>query len=473
MAPPGTSSVRPVVMAILLICTACSISNRIYGATHVYEDVRALHVAFSLLIHYTQFLDAKKSPLALLAQTCSQIGNESAAAKATLTPSEKLLKQREKSSPSSSSAGSSPAAPKSSFKPYEMCLKDSDRSSDRKLSPPKNSIHENGHSNSSSSSSSSINVINGSSSCGTNLKATSPRCSPTVRRTPDVPSSRPQSNPTTSSSPTTTKGAASSVSTEHSGSFKSHSLPATVASTTSAPHTFIPSYPSMPLDVMASSLLSSHSLKSAINPYLHYSRLKSAGVGPPGDGMVPMCRDPYCPSCLSSHLLATSGQNGKSCPPGCTQCDISKSPAFLAGGAHHASSGALAAAAYAQAQMMSLTAASQLPPGWGDMVCCGKRFLSYEEFLQHLRSHTSDSLAAAAVANLSPAAAHSLLSRTYPTPPLSPLSTARYHPYSKPPFMPPPASALFSLPSNPALHPAAAFPPYLFYNSKLGSTSHH
>lgn len=357
-----------------------------------------------------------------------------------------------------------------------MCLKDSEKSSDRKLSPPKISIHENGYSNgslSSSSSSSSVNVISG--SISGNLKVSSPSCSPTVRRTPvtDVPSSRPHSNPTTSSSPITK--APSALSTEHSGSSKSLSLPAP-HTTASVPHAFIPSYPSMPLDVMASSLLSSHSLKSAINPYLHYSRLKSAGVGPPGDSMMPVCRDPYCPSCLSSHLLA-AGQNGKSCPPGCTQCDISKSPAFLTGG-HHPSSSALAAAAYAQAQMMSLTAASQLPPGWGDMVCCGKRFLTYEEFLQHLRSHTSESLvagaaAAAAVANMSPAAAHSLLGRTYPTPPLSPLSTARYHPYSKPTFMPPPASALFSLPSNPALHPAAAFPPYLFYNSKLGSTSHH
>lgn len=368
-------------------------------------------------------LDSKKSPLALLAQTCSQIGSDSPNTKSVLNSSDKLSKnQREKSSPSSSSNGSSPVTTKSSFKPYESCLKDpSESKSTDKKSPPKQSYNQD------------------------TKNVSSPSSSPGTRRTPvsDVSSNpRPQSNPTTSS-PSTTK------TNDPISSLKSLSLP------TSSAHNFIPNYPSLPLDVMASSLLS-HPLKSGINPYLNYGRLKSAA----GDGMIPICRDPYCTSCqLSSHLLATSAQNGKPCPPGCTQCDI-KSPNFLSG-----SHGNTLAAAYAQAQLAALAAASQMPYicSWvgGDAAYCGKRFLTSDELLQHLRTHTSSE----SLLNVS---AHSLLNRTYPTPPLSPLSTSRYHPYSKPPFLPP---SLFPMQANPALHPG--FPPYLFYNSKLGSASHH
>lgn len=361
-----------------------------------------------------------------MAQTCSQIGSDSTGSKSLLSPSEKLLKPREKSSPSSSSNGSSPVTNKSSFKPYESCLKDSDRNSERKSSPNKT-----------------ISIIQDS----VQTKVSSPSTSPITRRTPVLDTAtqpHPQSNPATSS-PVTIK------SMDPISSLKSLSLPPV-----SSAHSFVPNYPSLPLDVMASSLLSSHSLKGNMNPYLNYGRLKSSGI----EGVVPVCRDPYCTSCqLSSHLLAASAQNGKPCPPGCTQCDIGKSPGFLPG--NH---GTTLAAAYAQAQLAALAAASQMPYicSWvgADAAYCGKRFLTSDELLQHLRTHTSDSLI-----NISP---HSLLNRTYPTPPLSPLSTARYHPYSKPPFLPP---SLFPLQANPALHPA--FTPYLFYNSKLGSTPHH
>lgn len=371
-------------------------------------------------------LDAKKSPLALLAQTCSQIGTDSSSAKTLHTPPEKQSKPREKSSPISLSNGSSPVTTKSSFKPYESCLKDSsEKISERKSSPGKITSPESGQSR----------------------NTASPRSSPITRRTPISDNQQPSRSP---SNPTTSSPLTAKTTTDPISSLKSLSLPASSAH-------YIPNYPSLPLDVMASSLLSSHSLKAGVHPYLNYSRMKSTST----EGMVPVCRDPYCTSCqLSSHLLAASAQNGKPCPPGCTQCDIGKSSNFLSTG-----HGTTLAAAYAQAQLAALAAASQMPYmcSWvgTDAAYCGKRFLTSEELLQHLRTHTSDSL-------INVSAAHSLLNRTYPTPPLSPLSTARYHPYSKPPFLPP---SLFPLPANPTIHPA--FPPYLFYNNKLGSASHH
>lgn len=408
-------------------------------------------------------LDAKKSPLALLAQTCSQIGTDAPNTKSVLNSSSssdgKLSKnQREKSSPSSSSNGSSPVTSKSSFKPYESCLKSSDTKcvvADEKKSSPTRLP----------SSSSIVGSAQTSQDTNHSSKSVcSPSSSPGTRRTPvsqqdAQPGSRPQSNPTSVVTSSPSLNAAKTTTSDPISSLKSLSLPAV-----SSAHNYIPNYPSLPLDVMVSSLLSSHHMKAGMHPYLNYNRLKTATAGA-DSGIMPLCRDPYCSSCqLSSHILAASAQNGKSCPPGCTQCDIGKSSAnHLLSGGH----GTTLAAAYAQAQLAALAAASQMPHvcSWvgGDATYCGKRFLTSEELLQHLRTHTSSET----LLNMS---AHSLLNRTYPTPPLSPLSTARYHPYSKPPFLTP--SSLFPLQPNPAaLHPG--FSPYLFYNAKLGSTPHH
>ncbi|KAL1123608.1 hypothetical protein AAG570_002684 [Ranatra chinensis] len=115
--------------------------------------------------------------------------------------------------------------------------------------------------------------------------------------------------------------------------------------------------------------------------------------------------------------------------------------------------------------LAALAAASSPQPyvcSWigPDASYCGKRYPTSEELLAHLRTHTSESL----------------LHRTYPTPPLSPLgpppaAAARYHPYPKPPLLPPSAlpAPPFPLAHHPALPPYLA--PYAIYGApRLGAT---
>ncbi|XP_046672525.1 zinc finger protein Elbow [Homalodisca vitripennis] len=382
-------------------------------------------------------LDAKKSPLALLAQTCSQIGADSPNTKSLLAPLDKTTKKsdtpRDKSSPSSVSS-CSPVNAKSSFKPYDSAVKDlstSEDKSSRVKTPSK--------------------APTPAQRCSSNQSASSPRASPGNRKTPasqELPAtSRSESASHRSNSP--------QVKTSEAGGFKSgSSLPPITSSA------FLPGYPgSLPLDVMASSFLN-HPLKAGINPYLSYARMKTATGA---DTLVPVCRDPYCTGCqLSSHLLSPGGKGA--CPAGCVQCEGKTPPGFLPSPGHHTSA---VAAAYAHAQLAALAAASQLPYvcSWigGDATYCGKRFSNSDELLQHLRSHTSDSLLAPSPSS------HHLLNRTYPTPPLSPLATARYHPYSKPPLLPPSLSSAFPLPPHPGLPPY--FSPYSLYGPRLGTSS--
>lgn len=173
-------------------------------------------------------------------------------------------------------------------------------------------------------------------------------------------------------------------------------------------------------------------------PYVSYARVKTAGGG---EALVPVCKDPYCTGCqFSMHGANMLGQ----CPSGCTQCEHQKY--------------GLAAAAL-----------GMLPPGlpYGPLgrpyVCswmvgeayCGKRFMSPDELLQHLRTHTSPSADAA-----------SLLYR-YPNPPLSPLSSGRFHPYAKPSGLPPSPFSAF----NPtSLNPF--YSPYSLYGQRLGAAVH-
>lgn len=226
-----------------------------------------------------------------------------------------------------------------------------------------------------------------------------------------------------------------------------------------------------PMDLMAASaLMSPHHamLKAAsMNPYLNYAnRMKMPGGSGTSNGTDAMgggCRDPFCTGCsLTPHPI------GK-CQTGCTQCD--PAAASKSSYAHQMSQ------AFAHAQLAALAAASQMPYvcNWiaGDASYCGKRFSASDELLQHLRTHTAsmnpEALLNPATAGLPPT--HPLLQRTYPTPPLSPLSGNRYHPYSKalPPSLHP------SLAGLPMPHPSLApyFSPYSLYGRLGTSPSMH
>lgn len=434
----------------------------------------------SIFSHYLLQFDSKNSPLALLAQTCSAIGADASPNPKLLANIEKSTKSlnkssenRDKLSPGSGSTFSNSSAsdtPKSSFKPYEANFRDRERKSpDEKnclkspkhmkplppmahQQPPSLLASSNGRSESSHSASSPARK----SPADNQDKSVSPN------RASSKESS--QNGILNNDSPKTDSGKDLSNGAKTSTSSSLSSLPIV---TTSSP--FL-GYPGYPMDYLTTSaLMSQHQsmLKAAaMNPYLNYARMKAASGA--ADSMMGICRDPYCTGCaLSSHHMFSKA-NGTPCPAGCQQCDHGKG----------------LQAAYAHAQLAALAVASQMPYvcNWiaGDSTYCGKRFSTSEELFQHLRTQHTGSisesmLASAASAQAAQAAglppSHPLFQRTYPTPPLSPLSTARYHPYSKPQMIP---TTMSSSPLAGLLqpHPSLApyFSPYGLYGPRMGSS---
>ncbi|KAL9705429.1 hypothetical protein quinque_008947 [Culex quinquefasciatus] len=451
-----------------------------------------------IIVVIPQHFDSKTSPLALLAQTCSAIGSDSPNPKLLANIEKSTKGSRDKLSPGTLSSGSSNDTPKSSFKPYEST---SSVVHDLAKSQPEDGRHQPIASNKSPkhpNTSMAQPPTNG--RCESNQSATSSRASPSLahssRRTPSGAKER-HSSPNRTPSKESPNSAHNDMATEYASTSKaenatrsttsSESLPkpatSTVPTSVSIGPPYYSPYGSFPMDVMtASALMSPHHqmLKAAtMNSYYNYSKMKAA------DSLMPVCRDPYCTGCaLSSHMLGKVGSSG--CPAGCTQCDHPGSKNYQSSAAAAASLAASqsSAAMYAHAQLAALAAASQLPYvcNWigSDSSYCGKRFAASDELFQHLRTQhaaaasMSEALlnpatAAAAAASLPPT--HPLFQRTYPTPPLSPLSSARYHPYGKPSLPLPPSMAGLPMP-----HPSLAqyFSPYAFYGARLnGSNNMH
>lgn len=417
-------------------------------------------------------LDAKKSPLALLAQTCSQIGADA--------PNSKLIQSAEKSSKSSKTA--------EKFANHHQEIKNNNYKSFDSLSREKSRSPE--ERSSSASTAGRVRTPNNSktgtnSRCASNTSATSPRTSPAAsesktpsneadKRSPTSPKEGERRTPERPSSAASKTAFTPNILTSSSDPAIKDLPLGTFKPGVSVSSPYLPGYPSapgfpLPLDFMASSLMSQQHLKnSSLNPYLSYGRLKAAES---------VCRDPYCTGCgVNSHLFSSAAKVPTSCPAGCTQCDHVKVPTSSAYLGH-----GQAAAAYAHAQLAALAAASHLPYvcNWisGDAAYCGKRFSSSEELLNHLRTHTSVASVSEASTALSMLGSpglpptHPLFHRTYPTPPLSPLASTRFHPYTKPSLLPPSLtnSQLSSFPlSHPGLPPYLS--PYSLYGPRLGTT---
>lgn len=340
-------------------------------------------------------LDSKKSPLALLAQTCSQIGVDSAPSKPLLPPLDKKKVNSVNSDTMSRSSPTNtaikPDKPRSTpehnkhlaFKPYEtnvVTKKPEDRPSSK------------------ASSDSSDDKKSGKSTPG--RKSTPP----TAENGKSSPANEPKSSPAGSSgtSPIIRSGLeVLGHGKDHLGAFKNipglsgfNPLAGLCCPPGMEQHTnpaFRPPYAGAPFSAHHAAMLAAAAAfpGSSPNPYLGYARVKTPAGG---ETLVPVCKDPYCTGCQFSannhHLLMSNG----SCPAGCTQCEHQKYNLAMA---MALSQQGAAAGGMPYAQLSRPYVCNWIV---GESYC-GKRFGNSEELLQHLRSHTTDGSTPASVAS--------------------------------------------------------------------------
>lgn len=510
-------------------------------------------------------LDAKKSPLALLAQTCSSIGKDPSPSKSIIPPIDKDAKKD--SDKHSEKAGStdrtkSPAGDSGSESGSDTKKSSSFRSAPPKEIPPLVPISSSSSRKSSptpsSSSEKSIETTTVTHSVTRPVSSTGPHVghssshsrsthSAPVERERDRESERDRERDRERSRDSESgRKSTSRSSPEHfspASKLPGHIHPGLNGLGSGLAHPGLSLYGHFPgLDPVAvssayaSSLAAAHSgynlsasaaaaalaaqnaalskpgLTPGLSPYVSYARVRTPSGA---TTLVPVCRDPYCTNCQltvqNSHVSSTCTA------PGCSQCAHEKSlqslsalgmagasslsmlpqfssPSSLPSGlaAYHGLSPSL----YAHSLLGSSVAPGQ---GSSPYVCnwvsgtdyCGKRYSTSEELLQHLRTHTSGSDAAASsLASYAafglpplglsayphgPLPAHGGLSpnslrRAYPTIP-SPLGSvlngSRYHPYkSSLPNMPPSLQ-----PGQPLSSLGPYYSPYSLYGQRLGAAA--
>lgn len=435
-------------------------------------------------------LDAKKSPLALLAQTCSQIGADSS--KPLPSDKKKDEEKKEKSTPTPLEATRrSPA-----FKPYESSAKKAAMAEEAGSEDKPSAGRKTPASQPSSARSPSNSSNGGGSSTGAGTKddggrrsieaaSSSASTTPIIRSGLEVLAGHPKDVPLG----TYRTGVPSllhpgypgleghpALRGAHPGFMPSLGLPG-------LPSTLASVYPGAAAALYSSAGLHSTTLTPSLltSPYLTYTRVKTGGGG---EAVVPVCRDPYCTGCpysvQNNHLL----QSGGACPPSCTQCEQAKAALSALPGLSSLPSSSLvpassllpptsvAASLYQQSSLLTGPPRPYVCNWIAGDTYCGKRFSSSEELLQHLRTHTNMNASDTSLSLLSSplhahaallGSAHSALSRPgmpYPPPALSPLTASRYHPYNKPSL----AAASALSPTLPGLSPYAsalsAYPGY-------------
>lgn len=447
-------------------------------------------------------MDAKKSPLALLAQTCSQIGADSNAIKPTGSMDKNKKNETSKSpsitSKTPKSASTSPESKNLAFKPYELNVvtKSDDRPSS-KASSGSNSVYDekyllkNNSNNANSNNSARIpsrskmnnstpesSAVNNQDVKSENGKIT-PNNSDRKSTSPDGLSQR-GASPIIRSGLEVLQGHPKDLSMGQfkPGAFGLNPLAALCCPPGMEQHAnpafrpaFGAGFSAHHAAMLAAAAAGYPGGASNPNPYISYTRVKTPSGG---EAIVPVCKDPYCTGCQYSqhnHQMMM----GAPCPSGCTQCEHQKYGLAMA-----AMSG-MAPSPYSQLGRTLICS-------WivGESYC-GKRCSSSDELIQHLRTHTtslSDPAAMAVLAQAQQAMMHPLsslftasaLHRGYPQPPLSPLSAARYHPYGKPGSIPSPASLSAAGSPYAAFNPAALNPyysPYAMYSQRLGAAVAH
>lgn len=458
-------------------------------------------------------LDAKKSPLALLAQTCSQIGADSSTVKPILSLDKKKSESTSKSPTIKTPKSNSPTEVRLAFKPYETnvlshtttsassfncnSVKPEDYSTSQQRPSSKNSISASESvsnqddtklkTNSSvrvpsrnKSNTPEINVTNGNSEHGG-------KTTPNENRKTVSPagSSQRGASPIIRSGLEVLQGSHSkdiSLSAAYKSAYGLNPLSALCCPPGMEQHTnpafrppFAGSFTHHHAAMLAAAAANGYpgAASGTPNPYISYQRIKTPSGG---EAIIPVCKDPYCPGCpYSAHTQQML--MGAPCPSGCTQCEHQKYGLAMA-----ASLGSLPPGHPYSSQMRSPYICSWIS---GDSYC-GKRFNTSDELFSHLRTHTGNlsdpATAAAALAQsqtqslLSSLFPQSALQRAYPTPPLSPMSAARYHPYAKPGSIP---QAMPGSPFAAAFNPAAAaalgpyYSPYAMYGQRIGSAAVH
>lgn len=428
------------------------------------------------MFHSILQLDSKTSPLALLAQTCSQIGADSNAIKSSAQDKKKTKSESSSKSPASTtkspkSCVSPPESKSLSFKPYEsnVLTRSDDRPASKTssvnscASEEKSSTRNNSNSQvpvrSNANGSPEISVVHNSESKSEkqselDRKSLSPSesshrdASPIVRSGLEVLHGHSKDNAFKPGA----FGLSSLGALGYMPGMEQHLSPA-----------FRPPFGAAFSQSHSAMLAAAagYTTASSSNPCVSYARIKTPSGS---ETIVPVCKDPYCAGCQYSQHNQYM-MMGVPCPSGCSQCEQQK-----------------------YGLSMSIPGMSPNNPyahlsrpyvcNWtvGESYC-GKRCATSDELLQHLRTHTpnlSDPAATAVLLQsqqqamihpaLNPLFTMPSMHRTYSTPPLSPLSAARYMPYAKPGS---------SVPSSLAAAPYGPFnpyySPYAIYNQRLGA----